>query len=97
MIESLKDDDIIRKVGGAFRFTAMVQRRLKELIEGSRPLIDASGMKIVEIAVEEIVQGKIVIDYEHSVGLSPPDEAEAHDQIHTADFTEIEVREIEED
>ena len=97
MIESLKNDDVVRKVGGAFRFTALVQRRLKELIEGARPLIDARGMKIVEIAVEEIAQGKIVIDYERSVGLDPPDEAEARDQIHTADFTEIEVREIEED
>ena len=69
MIEALKNDELIKRVGGAFRLTALVQRRLKELIEGARPMIDTQGKTLVEVAVEEIAEGKVVIDYERSEGL----------------------------
>ena len=74
MIETLKSDELANKVGGIFRLTALIQRRLKELIEGSRPLVDPTGKTIVEIAIEEINQDKIVIDYEKSIGIKPPGE-----------------------
>ena len=73
MIEALKNDELIKRVGGAFRLTALVQRRLKELIEGARPMIDTQGKTLVEVAVEEIAEGKVVIDYERSEGLDGPD------------------------
>ena len=72
MIEALKNDDLIKSVGGAFRLTALVQRRLKELVEGARPMVDTQGKTLVEIAVEEIAAGKIVIDYARSEGLGKP-------------------------
>ena len=74
MIEALKSEDLARKVGGTFRLTALVQRRLKELIEGSRPLVEAQGKTLIEIAIQEVMEEKIIIDYEHSEGLEPPDE-----------------------
>ena len=40
MIDAIKDDVLVKKVGGQFRLTALVQRRLKELIEGARPLVE---------------------------------------------------------
>lgn len=64
MIEELKDTDIINKVGGRFKLTALIQRRLSELIHGSRPLIEyTEGMTQIEIVVQEIIQDKITIDY----------------------------------
>ena len=39
MIQELKDDTLMKKVGGSFKLTALVQRRIKELVEGARPLI----------------------------------------------------------
>jgi len=69
MIEALKDDYLVKKVGGPFRLTALVQRRMKELVEGSRPLVETEGMTIVEVAVEEILQDKIAVDYGTSEGL----------------------------
>jgi len=65
MIEELKSTDIINKVGGKYRLTALIQKRLGELMEGARPLIeDAKGKTQLEIVVQEILQDKIAIDYE---------------------------------
>ena len=65
MIEEQKSTDIINKVGGKYRLTALIQRRLGELMEGARPLIeDAKGKTQLEIVVQEILQDKIAIDYE---------------------------------
>ena len=63
MIEELKSTEIINKVGGKYKLTALVQRRLDELIQGSRPLIeDTQGKSMLEIVVQEILQDKIAID-----------------------------------
>jgi DNA-directed RNA polymerase subunit omega len=65
MIEELKSTDIINKVGGKYRLTALIQKRLGELMEGARPLIeDARSKTQLEIVVQEILQDKIAIDYE---------------------------------
>ncbi len=63
MIEELKSTDLINKVGGRFKLTALIQKRLNELVQGSRPLIeDSSGKTMLEIVVQEILQDKIAID-----------------------------------
>jgi DNA-directed RNA polymerase subunit omega len=63
MIEELKSTDLINKVGGRFKLTALIQKRLDELVQGSRPLIeDSSGKTMLEIVVQEILQDKIAID-----------------------------------
>ena len=59
MIEALKSEAIFDKVGGRFRTCALIQRRLVELMDGARPLIERDGRTDLELAVEEIVQGKI--------------------------------------
>ena len=72
MIEALKDTRIVDKVGGRFKLTALIQKRLVELTRGARPLIeDTEGKGMLEIVVEEILQDKIAIDYEAS-GLDEP-------------------------
>ena len=64
MIEELKDIALADKVGGRFKLTALIQRRLKELMDGSRPLIeDTQGKTQLEIVIQEILQDKIAIDY----------------------------------
>ncbi len=59
MIEALKDDKMVNAVGGRFKFTALIQHRVRELMEGSRPLVERHGRSDFEIAVQEIVEGKI--------------------------------------
>ncbi len=74
MIEALKDDAIVKKVGGQFRLTALVQRRMKEIVDGSRPLVETEGKNLVEIVVEEILHDKIAIDYSKTEGLKKLDD-----------------------
>ena len=63
MIEELKNTDIINKVGGRFKLSALIQKRMLELMEGGRPLIeDTEGMTTMEIVVQEIKQDKITLD-----------------------------------
>ena len=67
MIEALKSDEIVNKVGGRFKLTALIQKRLVEIIDGARPLIEReSGMTDLEVVIQEILQDKITIDYEAS-------------------------------
>ena len=63
MIEALKSDEIVNKVGGRFRLTSLIQKRRLELMEGARPLIDRRpGMTDMEVVIEEILQDKITYD-----------------------------------
>ena len=63
MIEELKNTDIVNKVGGRFKLSALIQKRMLELMEGGRPLIeDTEGMTPMEIVVQEIKQDKIILD-----------------------------------
>lgn len=60
MLEELKSDKIVNKVGGRFKLAALIQRRMSELMQGSRPLIeDARDKTMLEIVVQEILQDKI--------------------------------------
>ena len=73
MIEALKSDEIVNKVGGRFKLTALLQKRVLELIDGARPLVERKdGMTDLEVVVQEILQDKIAIDYEAS-GLNQPE------------------------
>jgi DNA-directed RNA polymerase subunit omega len=71
MIEALKSDEIVNKVGGRFKLTALIQKRMLELMDGARPLVDRDNMTDLEVVVQEILQDKIAIDYEQS-GLDQP-------------------------
>jgi len=62
MIEALKSDEIVNKVGGRFRLTALIQKRIAELIDGARPLVERNGMSDLEVVIEEIMQDKISIE-----------------------------------
>jgi DNA-directed RNA polymerase subunit omega len=71
MIEALKSDEIVNKVGGRFKLTALIQKRMLELMDGARPLVERQGLTDLEVVIQEILQDKITIDYEAS-GLDAP-------------------------
>jgi DNA-directed RNA polymerase subunit omega len=71
MIEALKSDEIVNKVGGRFKLTALIQKRMLELMDGARPLVERANMTDLEVVIQEILQDKIAIDYEQS-GLVEP-------------------------
>lgn len=64
MIEALKNEDIVIKAGGRFKLCTLIQRRLVELMDGARPLVERDGRSDLEIAIEEIVQDKITLGFD---------------------------------
>ena len=76
MIEALKSDEIVNKVGGRFKLTALIQKRMLELMDGARPLVERGDLTDLEVVIQEILQDKIAIDYEGS-GLDRPANANA--------------------
>jgi len=76
MIEALKSEEIVNKVGGKFKLTALIQKRMLELMQGSRPLVERRrGMTDMEVAIQEILEDKIDIDYDKS-DIPRPEELE---------------------
>ena len=73
VIEALKSDEIVNKVGGRFKLTALIQKRMLELMDGARPLIERDDrMTDLEVVIQEVLQDKLTIDYAAS-GLAEPD------------------------
>lgn len=64
MIEALKSDRIVEKAGGRFKLTALIQRRLVQLMEGSRPLVERNGRSDLEVAIEEVMSERITLDFD---------------------------------
>ena len=53
MIEALRSEEVINKVGGKFKLTALLQRRLVELMQGSKPLVERRrGWTDLEVAID---------------------------------------------
>jgi DNA-directed RNA polymerase subunit omega len=71
MIEALKSDEIINKAGGRFKLTALIQKRWLELLRGARPLVETHGKTELEVVIDEILHGKVQIDYD-ATGISRP-------------------------
>lgn len=77
MIEALKSDELVSKVGGRFKLCALIQRRLNQLLDGDRPLVARDGRSDLELVVAEIMEDKItleVLDDEQDAVLAGADE-----------------------
>jgi DNA-directed RNA polymerase subunit omega len=62
MLDDLKEEEIVNKVGGRFKLSALIQKRMVALIRGARPLVDVRGGDHMTIVVQEILQDKIYLD-----------------------------------
>ena len=52
-------DELEQKVGGRFQLTALLQKRVRELVAGAPRLVDIRSENPIDIAIEEIRAGKI--------------------------------------
>tara|TARA_B100000405_G_scaffold295460_1_gene249479 strand:+ start:643 stop:909 length:267 start_codon:yes stop_codon:yes gene_type:complete len=72
MLEELKEEEIINKVGGRFKLSTLIQKRIVQLKQGSRVLVDASGSEDqMRLVLQEILQDKIFLDENDEVQVSP--------------------------
>lgn len=52
-------DELEQKVGGRFKLTALLQKRVRELVAGAPRLIETRSDDPVDVAMEEIRADKI--------------------------------------
>lgn len=64
MLDELREEAIIKKVGGRFKLSTLIQKRLVQLNAGARPLIDTKNDNKMQIVIDEIMQDKIYLDTE---------------------------------
>jgi DNA-directed RNA polymerase subunit omega len=62
MIDELREEEIVNKVGGRFKLSTLIQKRLVALNSGARPLIDLNTDNKLQIVIHEIMQDKIYLD-----------------------------------
>lgn len=74
MIDALREEGIVNKVGGRFKLSTLIQKRLVALTAGARPLVDLNTSDKMEIVVAEIMQDKIFLDTSGTVRQAPPTE-----------------------
>lgn len=73
MIDELREEQIVNKVGGRFKLSTLIQKRLVALNAGSRPLVDMKSENKLEIVIQEIMQDKIYLDTTLQVKISGED------------------------
>ena len=62
MLDDLKEESIVNKVGGRFKLSTLIQKRMVALNTGARPLVDIRSQDRLQIVLQEIVQDKIYLD-----------------------------------
>jgi len=70
MLEELKEESIVNKVGGRFKLSTLIQKRLVALSAGSRPLVEVNTQNKMEIVLQEILQDKIYLDASNEVRIT---------------------------
>ena len=67
MLEELKEEEIVNKVGGRFKLSTLIQKRLVQLTQGSRALVNVDTHDKMSIVLQEIMQHKIVLNMDNEV------------------------------
>jgi DNA-directed RNA polymerase subunit omega len=62
MLDELKEEQIVNKVGGRFKLSTLIQKRMVALNTGARALVDVRGGDKMAIVIQEILQDKIFLD-----------------------------------
>ncbi len=78
MHDDLKEEGIVNKVGGRFKLSTLIQKRMVALNTGAKPLVDVKGGDKLAIVIQEILQDKIFLDASGVVqgrGTTPGDAA----------------------
>lgn len=70
MLEELKEEEIVNKVGGRFKLSTLIQKRLVALKAGSRPLVEIESDNKITIVLQEILQNKIFLDTSNEVRIT---------------------------
>lgn len=62
MLDALKEEAIVNKVGGRFKLSTLIQKRMVALNRGAKPLVEMQTKNPMEVVVQEILHDKIYLD-----------------------------------
>src|SRR5438046_7195475 len=86
MLDDLKEEKIVNKVGGRFKLSTLIQKRMVALNTGARPLVDLKTSDKMAIVIQEILQDKIFLDQSGNVAMRG---GSAGDAVRRAMLTDI--------
>ncbi|QDV22668.1 DNA-directed RNA polymerase subunit omega [Aureliella helgolandensis] len=86
MLEELKEEEIVNKVGGRFKLSTLIQKRLVQINRGSRPLVDNPSENKMEVVLQEILQDKIYLSAAGELAV-----ADLHDEGDLLDMDSLEL------
>jgi DNA-directed RNA polymerase subunit omega len=58
----LREEAIVNKVGGRFKLSTLIQKRMVALNAGARPLVEVNTADKMQIVLAEILNDKIFLD-----------------------------------
>ncbi|MBR6436771.1 MAG: DNA-directed RNA polymerase subunit omega [Thermoguttaceae bacterium] len=67
MYNELREEAIVQKVGGRFKLSTLIQKRMTALNRGGRPLVDLDTDDKMAIIIAEIMQDKIFLDTNNEI------------------------------
>lgn len=73
--------ELSAKVGGLFKLTVLIQKRIRELVNGAPKLVDTPVEDYIQIALMEVEQEKISLEYLSDEELEQEEEAEGEGDV----------------
>lgn len=74
MLEEFKEEEIVNKVGGRFKLSSLIQKRMVALNRGAPPLVELASKNLMEVVIHEIMEDKIYLDAAGDVGVRADDQ-----------------------
>jgi len=75
MLDELREEGIVNKVGGRFKLSTLIQKRLVQLNAGARPLVNLNTNDKMKVVIREILEDKVYLDSESNVRIGKRPEA----------------------
>jgi DNA-directed RNA polymerase subunit omega len=73
MLDELKEEQIVAKVGGRFKLSTLIMKRMIALNAGARPLVNMPAHDKMAVVLAEILQDKIFLDTSGVLVTAPED------------------------
>ena len=89
MHDELKEEGIVNKVGGRFKLSTLIQKRMIMLNTGARPLVEVRGGDKMAIVIQEILQDKIYLDVSGQLQTRGPSAGEAARRAMLTDISDV--------
>ena len=70
-MEQSLPQELVKQVAGSFRLTALLQKRVRELVRGQKPLFETRERNYIRSALEELRRGLIELVVEDETAPPP--------------------------